>query len=152
MPDSVLHEGAATCRPKSREQEHHDLIASLVELPRLDDDFLEGLEQVLKESSRRLRPTIGPGTDGVIRRLELEFGMREASCGIPVASVEGLVSTRSISISACDIGYPESPAASRAFERSRKSSWRATKPRLNVKSWNTGLLTATPLPDPCPLC
>ena len=48
--------------------------------------------------------------------------------------------------------YSPSEAASRAFERSRKSSCRTTRPRRSLKSWNTGSLTATPLPDPRPLC
>jgi hypothetical protein len=30
--------------------------------------------------------------------------------------------------------YPRHPAASRAFERSKKSSWRTTKPRRKVNT------------------
>ena len=58
---------------------------------------------------------------------------------------------RTTSTFSCDIAYSDSPTASRAFERSRKSSWRTTKPRRSVNSWNTGSVTDTPLPDPRPL-
>jgi len=44
------------------------------------------------------------------------------------------------------------PAAWRACDRSRKSSCRVTRPPRTVNSWNTETLTATPLPDPRPLC
>src|SRR5204862_5281284 len=73
-------------------QEHHDLIAPLIELLRLDDNLLERLEQILEKPPRRLGSAIGPGIDGALSGLQLEFGMREPSCDIPVASVEGFVS------------------------------------------------------------
>ena len=63
-----------------------------MEFLRLNDDLLERLKKVVEEARDRIGPPIGPGVRDAVRRLEFEFGMRQTSCGIPVAPVERFIS------------------------------------------------------------
>jgi hypothetical protein len=91
MPDAVVDHRSAALRPGANAHEHGDPVIALDEFLRLDDDLLEGLEEVLEERPHLVEATVGAGGRDAVCRAKLEVRLTHFQDRFPVSTAEGLV-------------------------------------------------------------
>src|SRR5439155_11222523 len=86
-----LHHCRAASRSCAQPEVHCDAIAALMEFLRLEDQFLERLEEGLDVLPGLLPAAAHAGAEASIRRLELEVRVRVAEELRPVLAIDRLV-------------------------------------------------------------